>query len=613
MTDAIAYRGPGGRGQWVNGPAAISHLMLHTTTESLEERQPLANDDASAVLVMDGWLANPDELRAELLALGARLRDRTDAELVLRAFEAWGDECPRHIDGEYALVVWDARRREAFCAKDHAGMRPLHYHWDGKRLLVASDLAGVLAAADFEQQPNLGMLAEHLANRWYSQDETVWEGVMRLLPAHSMRIGTSGPRLQRHWMPPLEASIRYGRDEDYEYHYRELLTDCVRRASRSHLPLACEVSGGLDSSGVIAVAHLLQREGKLLAPQLTGYTYNFGEGCDPKVDELEYGRAVGEHLGAPIREITPFLPDYEWFARRGRNDRDVAQYPNAAMATAIGHAVVAEGSRVVLNGEGGDEFLYGNSFYYHEHLAELDWRGFAQCVREDLSALGVRETVRRIYRCGIGPLMPLPVRRMRRRLNRRRLSDEYGLDFRWLSPELREHLAWRREAAEQKPVDTIRSPARRGLYQTLNDGFLGYARDYISRNAAHVGYEVRSPMYDRRFIEFAFSIPARQRMRGGRHKHVHAAALRGVLPDKVLLRQTDVEFNLSFERLLDSREEHVLEAVLQCGIDFIDRSGLGDLWRVYAGAPFGYRPLYELWAVVSFINLFGRACDEGSA
>ena len=209
MTEAIGYRGPDGIAPWDGDGAAVVHLMLRTTAESLEEAQPLANEDASLVLVMDGWLANYDELRADLLARGAVLRTRSDAELVLRAFEAWGEDCPRHIDGEYAFVVWDARRREALCVKDHAGMRPLHYHWDGRRLLVASDLAGVLAAGDFEPRPNPGMVAEHLANIWYSRNETLWEGVTRLLPAHTMRVGESGPRLRRFWLPSRGAAIRY--------------------------------------------------------------------------------------------------------------------------------------------------------------------------------------------------------------------------------------------------------------------------------------------------------------------------------------------------------------------------------------------------------------------
>ncbi|MDH5352769.1 MAG: asparagine synthetase B, partial [Betaproteobacteria bacterium] len=144
MTSAMDYRGPDGINHWVRGSVALGQCMLRTTPESLEETQPLANEDESLVLVMDGRVDNWEELRRELLARGAVLRTRSDAELVLRAYEAWGRECLAHVDGDFALVIWDARRREAFCARDRLGHKPLHYHWDGKAFAFASELHPLL-------------------------------------------------------------------------------------------------------------------------------------------------------------------------------------------------------------------------------------------------------------------------------------------------------------------------------------------------------------------------------------------------------------------------------------------------------------------------------------
>ena len=129
MTAAMSYRGPDGINHRVLGPVALGHCMFRTTSESLEETQPLANEDESLTLVMDGWLSNWEELRAELLAKSARLRTRADAELVLRAYEAWGADCVAHIEGDFAFVIWDARRCEAFCARDRMGNKPLFYCW----------------------------------------------------------------------------------------------------------------------------------------------------------------------------------------------------------------------------------------------------------------------------------------------------------------------------------------------------------------------------------------------------------------------------------------------------------------------------------------------------
>ena len=172
MTAAMSYRGPDGINHRVLGSVALGHCLFRTTSESLEETQPLANEDESLTLVMDGWLSNWEELRAELVAKSARLRTRADAELVLRAYEAWGADCVAHIEGDFAFVIWDARRCEAFCARDRMGNKPLFYCWNDDQLIFASELTPVLEHPSTPETPNLGKIAEFLASQWYTRDET---------------------------------------------------------------------------------------------------------------------------------------------------------------------------------------------------------------------------------------------------------------------------------------------------------------------------------------------------------------------------------------------------------------------------------------------------------
>lgn len=604
MRGAIAYRGPDGIAEWSNGGAAIAHLMLHTTAESMEAAQPLESEDGGLVLAMDGWLANPEELRTDLLARGAVLRSRADAELVLRAYEIWGDDCPKHIDGEYAFVIWDARRREAFCARDHAGLRPLHYHWDGKRLLAASDIAGVMVAEDFEQRPNRGMIAEHLANEWYSRDETLWQGVMRLVPAHSMRIGANGIRSRRHWLPEPEKRIRHSTDLDYQAHYREVFDDAVRRSSRTHLPLGCDVSGGHDSSAVFGVAHRLLREGRLLAPALNGYTYEPGLDCPPKDDEIVYARAVGMHLGATIREVPMFVADLEWYAGRLRAECDISTYPNVSLIGHMGAALAADGSRVSLNGHGGDEFLAVPPVGYAEHLAEGDWRSFVGSLRDDGRAFGWKRALWMGARFGIGSNLPAGVRAWRREL---RWRADSGSDGRMLlTPELREILDARRDEWERRLDRSAANAVQRGMLARIDDPFASYMHEFLSRNAARLGYETRSPMYSRRSIEFALAIPDRQRRRGDRQKVIHLAALASDLPRIVLDRRDKAGADFLFEQVLDKAANCVLTPMLQRGIDWIEPTGLMHLLRQYDRGPRENRPVYELWAAWGCGCLFAR-------
>jgi asparagine synthase (glutamine-hydrolysing) len=606
MVEAIAYRGPDGIERWSDDGAAIAHLMLRTTAESLEETQPLASDDGSLVLVMDGWLANYEELRSDLLAHGCRLRTRADAELVLRAYETWGDDCPKYIDGEYAFVVWDARRREAFCARDHAGLRPLHYHWDGKRLLVASDLAGVLAAGDFEHRPNRGMIAEHLANEWYSREETLWEGVLRLPPAHAMRDSVEGVLLARHWLPNPNDRLRYASDADYRAHYRALFEDSVRRCSRTHRPLACDVSGGHDSSAVFGVAERLRREGRLLAPALAGYTFYFGPDCPPEADEIAYARAVGEHLGVTIREVPPFTADFAWYADTFRAEGDISTYPNVAMLRGLGEAMVADGSRVALNGHGGDEFLAVPPFSFAEHVAELDWRGFALSWRDDSRAYGANRALWRALRFGIGPNLPRAVRTWRRHAARR--WGQRPLEHALLPPDMQRLLAERREAYEQAQHEVATNASQRGMLARINDPFAPYMHDYLARLSARLGYEARSPMHARALIEFALAIPDRQRRRGDRQKFIHLSSLANDLPEVVRERRGKCTVDHLFEQALDSALPSVLTRLLHCGIDWINPPGLVSLVQQYNRAAVGRKPVYELWAAVGCGTLLAN-CD----
>jgi asparagine synthase (glutamine-hydrolysing) len=614
MTPAMAYRGPDGIAHWHGQGVALGHCMMRTTAEALEERQPLANEDASLVLVMDGWLANPDELRADLLARGARLRDRSDAELVLRAYETWGEDCPRHIDGEFALLVWDARRREAFIANDHIGLKSLFWHWDGARLLVASDIVGILAGPGVEARPNPGKIAEFLAHDYIVREQTIWQGVMRCLPAEAMRFGANGPVRSKYWEPPKAVTIRYRRDEDYFDHYRQLFADCVRRSARSHLPLACDVSGGLDSSAVFCMARELQRRGDLPAPALRGYTYLWDEMAGTGFDEIEFARAAARHADAELREIRPFLPDLAWFVERGAADATIAGYPNGAMAIAIGEALVADGSRVILNGEGGDEWVGGKPFYYAEQLCAGAWPGLVRTLREDAADIGVWESVRRLVRKGVMPALPAPWRRAGSRLAAWLRPDGFAAAG-WLNPAWRSRLEARRSLRDTSDIRRIANPAQRSKYMTLNDPFALIVWDQFSRQSARLGYEIRTPMYAREFIDFAFATPERIRRRGDTLKFVHIGALRGIIPDAIADRRTKAEFDLAFTRHFAELAARDRDRTARHRLPLAENCRLEDLLEAHLLDPSDGRPTWLAWNIFAMGELLDQESltGEGSA
>lgn len=568
MTAAMAYRGPDGICHWTKGSVALGHCMLRTTAESLEEAQPLANEDETVILVLDGYLTNWEDLRGELIARGVRLRNRSDAELVLRAYETWGEGCPSHIEGEYAFLVWDGRQNKAFCVRDHAGLRPLFHVRTRNVLAVASDIAAIAALPGIGLTLNRGFMAEMLADEWVTRDETIWAGVMQLRPAHWLSLGKETVQYERYWSASCAPAIRYKRDEEYFEHYRAMFAQCVRRASRTHLPLAFEVSGGLDSSANFCMAHQLARQGKILAPQIKGYTFHVEAGSD--ADEIEFARAVGRHLGEEIREIPLFLPGIEWFEQQIRDDADIPPFPNAAMSNNLGSALVADGCRVNINGMGGDQWLDGSAYYYFEQLAERDWKGLARAFWTDLSVLGARQTVNLLMRCGFYPLLPAPVRWLARTMRHFRLPGT-ATPYYWLAPELTDIMATRLKSGNFLSARTRPAVARGSK---LDHPYWSLLFGLLSRQFAKLGYEPRSPMLSRAFIEFSVATPEYIRLRGGETKFIHRRALAGILPIEVQERQTKAEFSLAYERHQKVFEDLRTAAVQDDLKGFVDPAGL---------------------------------------
>jgi len=546
MTASMAYRGPDGISHWVRGSVALGQCMLRTTPESLEETQPLTNEDESLVLVMDGRVDNWEELRRELLSRGAKLRTRSDAELVLRAYEVWGRDCLQHIDGDFAFVIWDARRQEAFCARDRTGIKPFNYNWDGKTLIFASELHAILAMPWVRQELNEGVVAEYVASEWYSRDETFWKGIARLVAGHQMEVGIDDLRLSRYWQPDCCTALAYKTDDEYAEHYRELLFKVVRRMSRSQRVVAYEVSGGLDSSALFCVAEQIRRQGKLPAPAIEGYSFDFRS--DPDANELEYSRAVGQHLGIRIHEMPPTDKPLSWYREWARHYREFPGYPNGAMAIGLREAAGQRGSRTLLAGTGGDEWLGlpWTGSYYAEELALGHWKNVYNCLRADSKELGIGKTAWWLCRYGTAPLLPVPIKKY--------IQSIFGLTNErpvWLSSNLQTKIDSRR-AKYCEPVPP--SLGRRGQamqMRVLTDPYNAVARELEERLCSRLGLELRSPFFNQSIIQFAFSTPERLRQRGHTTKWLHRRALRGVLPDVVRRRTSKAEFITVFRRQLD--------------------------------------------------------------
>jgi asparagine synthase (glutamine-hydrolysing) len=604
MTAAMAHRGPDGIHHWAKGNVVLGQCMLRTTPESLEEAQPLASEDASLVLVMDGRVDNWEELRRELLGRGAVLRNRSDAELVLRAYETWGRECLAHVDGDFALVIWDARQKLALCARDRMGHKPFHYHWDGKTLAFASELHPILALPWVGEKPNDGMLAEFLAWEFHARDETLWQGVMRLVAAHRMVVDAGGPRPEPYWAPDLWATPSYTRDEDYIEHYRELFADSVRRMSRSHQPLACDVSGGLDSSAVFCMGEHLRRTNQLLASGIEGYTLAFTDDSD--ANELACARAAGDYLGVPIREIPPTVAPLSWYAESARSCREFPGFPNGSMSIDLRQQAAAAGSRVMFTGEWGDALLQGSRAYYAEELSLRHWHALDDCFRTDAAAFGAPQAARWFIRHGVFPLLPPAIQQGVRQLVRKIRRSETCDTLYWLSPSMRQTVEQRRARFRPPHAPRARSFCQRDLLDMLHSAFTAQVMERLERQGAHAGLEMRHPLGDRRLVQFAFSTPERLRLRGDRTKYLHVQAMQGLMPQAILERKTKAEFSVVFRKHLDGMQETLTATLPGERPAWVAQDGMARLFGVYRGKPQPGRPQWILWGIYGSDSVFRK-------
>ncbi len=543
MTAAMTSRGRDGIDHWANGPAAFGHCMLRTTPESREETQPLPSADASLVLVMDGRVDNTAALRKDLLACGARLRNRSDAELVLCAYEQWGDECADRIIGEFAFFIWDARQRRLFGARDAAGTRHFYYHAGNGWFAFASEIKGLLALGRIEQRLNESRLLDCLVGEFDRDDEvgTFYRDILRLPAGHCISVAQGRTSTWRYWNPANLVANRFASIDECAEAFREQLRVAVKCRLRSVGPVGAMLSGGLDSSTIVGMIRDEFR-GELAEPLKTFSLVRAGgtdcldaehvasmlEGgwVDPIVIAPDHVRAMAPQLVAQIGELNePF------------------SLTEALPNTCVYRAAKQAGCDVVLDGVAADLFYYDmeRSFKVvssrrmfsripsilkasHRHRSpERPWR----TLRRVLSA-AAGDRMRSGYRSVRDSLLPANSR-----------PYEYlGEIMQCVRREVAERFVEAREAGRKSAEATVDYADDPNAHaRSFTSGQLSFAHEIYGQAALSMGVEPRSPFSDRRMIEFAIRMPVEAKLYAGWYKLVLRKGSAGSLPEKVRWRR----------------------------------------------------------------------------
>lgn len=257
MVDSIAHRGPDDCGVWTDGSVGLGHRMLWTTHESLHEKLPLTNKSGDITITADARIDNRDELFSTLNFNGRPRETIADSEIILAAYEKWGEQCPEKLLGDFSFAIWDKRYHKIYCARDHMGVKPFYYYHSNKVFVFASEIKALLSLTEVPRRLNELMVAYYLISMFEDKEITFYKDILRLPPAHVMELDSEGRRLSQYWSLDPSRELKLSSDDEYAKTFRDIFKEAVHCRLRSAFPIGSMLSGGLDSSSIVCMARQL--------------------------------------------------------------------------------------------------------------------------------------------------------------------------------------------------------------------------------------------------------------------------------------------------------------------------------------------------------------------
>jgi len=553
-------------------------------------------ESSTAKIWFDGRVDNRPELLAQL-QLPSKC---SDAVLVLAACRVWGRDAPARILGDFALAYWDPGARELLCARDRIGVRPFYYAVADGSFLFASEPAELFRHRSITCRPNLAQVGRYLLNDRSEPVETLYEGVLRLAPAHMLRVGNTVGRPERYWDIDPDRQVRYSSEDEYDQHFRTLLQDAVRDRLRTEGRAAAMLSGGLDSSAIVAVAGELAACHELPREQFETWSMLF-EGHD--CDEREYIEAVSSSTG--FRSHRYEFADLSDQADLASciDDPDIHYSPlNLALRPMLARAR-DQGVQVMLNGVGGDEFLAPGFHHLADLLRQGRWTTLVKQLRCD-AELFHTDARSLLWHDAIRPLTPAPARRIFRTVRQALQGAGTGVGD-WILPDFlnryQPHESRERLFGDRR----FQSLEQEALYDgLLHNSNLTVGIGESGLLASRYGIDLRFPFLDSRLVEFLLAIPAEQRWWMDRPKRILRRSLAGILPEKVRARKNKVEFSSVLAGEIEGRMSRLITALLRDSL--LEEAGVVDgpvLRNRFADYLAKKKRSENYWVIYNFIGM----------
>ena len=545
MLRPIVHRGPDGQGTYINGNVGLGHCRL-SIIDLDRGAQPMANETETVWIVFNGEIYNFQSLRKDLIARGHVFRSDTDTEVIVHLYEEHGTDCLRHLRGMFAFAIWDGPKQRLFLARDRVGIKPLYYCQQGGILWFGSEIKALLTDPHVPRDIDLGAIRGFLFHYYLPGEQTLFKGVRRLLPGHTLTVESGRVSIRKYWDLEFAGEPSHFSFEQAADELRDLLRRRVLDHMISDVPVGFLASGGVDSTALLSFAS--QQTEKPIQ------TFTIGFEDEHFADERPYARMAAEWFGARHHEITmsaeqfrDFLPDYVWHM-----EDPVCEPPAVAL-----HYVCQMARRhvkVLLSGEGGDEAFGGYQNYRNQLF--IEW-------------------AKRV----VGP-MRRPLGRTLAALDNSEKPGRLGHYSRALASDIGKHYLSRTSSPwayfnaslnlfAGPFLDAIPSSPDGSFVQTLHnrvgdsdvlsrmlyvdtktwlpDDLLIKADKITMGNSL----ELRVPLLDHTVLEFAARLPSHYKVRGSETKRVLKRAFQGVVPQEILDRKK-TGFPVPYERWLQN-------------------------------------------------------------
>jgi len=640
MIAAQAHRGPDGANSWLSGPVGLGHGMLHTTPESLTEQLPLAK--GGLAITADARIDNRHQLLPQLGLDTDTSQSIGDSEIILAAYEQWGEQCPEKLLGDFSFVIWDRCKQQIFCARDHFGIKPFYYYQSSDTIAFASEIKALLSLSFVPKQINNQGILDHLTLNLGMKVNSAYENIWRIPPAHTLVISDNKEKTSRqYWSLNPEVEIQMASDADYEAAFLEIFTEAVRCRLRSALPVGSHLSGGLDSSSIVCIARDLLKEAE--KPPL--HTFSSGYPTVPKSDERDFFDAViqaGDVVPHYIRvDCTGPLTDHSAMF-------DYVDEPligNGYLTWELNKVVGKHKIRVLLNGFDGDTTISHGMLKLHELALASDWKTLVSEVNQLLQNLDDSESLN-IRLHAIHALQQLTSQGKHMEFLRAswaltqsleqpfyKLVQKYGFKGTKLRRAIFKIRKWRQQSKNNRKTKQKKNLVSAGFvqqifpkneaaqcvekhkasgwpksvreqqWQSISSG-LEAAMEVVDLLSSPYGIEPRYPFMDKRLIEFCLALPAEQKLKNGWTRSILRRAMQDILPEKVQWRNHKTTPNAGFRYGLDEYDAYLINELLQDKENSLKTYVDTDVLRAAYGAFREDRPsanvgIGEVWSAFS--------------